>query len=95
MNWETGLVLGALFFILALSIIRSEPRARRWIILILPLPTAVLVYRWVRYEQAWPELALGAAVAVVALVIWWVVVGRRLPAPSRSTTRVWTKDDPF
>lgn len=95
MNWQTGLVLGVVLFIVALSILRSEPRTRRWIILVLPLPTAILVYRWARYEKAWGELAIGAAVAVFAVLVWWVLVGRRLPPPARSSTRVWTKDDPF
>jgi hypothetical protein len=95
MNWETGLVLGVLLFVIALAVIRSEPRTRRWIVLILPLPTAVLVYRWVRYEGAWKELGVGAGIAAAAVLVWWALVGRRLPPPTGSTTRVWTKDDPF
>ncbi len=95
MNWETAIVLGGLLFVVALVSIRSEPRTRRWLFLILPLPTAVLVYRWVRYEHAWIELGFGVGVAAIAVLIWWVVIGRRLPPPTGSTTRVWTKDDPF
>jgi hypothetical protein len=95
MNWETGLVLGVILFVVALVILRSEPRTRRWIILILPVPTVILVYRWAKYEGTWSELAVGVAISAVALLVWWIVVGRRLPPPTGSTTRVWTKDDPF
>jgi hypothetical protein len=95
MNWETGLVLGGILFVLGIVILRSEPRTRRWIFLILPLPTAVLVYRWVRYEGAWSELAVGIATGFIALLAWWILVGRRLPPPTGSSIRVWTKDDPF
>jgi hypothetical protein len=95
MNWETAIVLGGLLFVVALVSVRSEPRTRRWLILILPLPTAVLVYRWVRYEKVWVELGFGVAVAGIAVFVWWVLIGRRLPPPTGSCTRVWTKDDPF
>ncbi|HLC05708.1 MAG TPA: hypothetical protein VJK02_21935 [Anaerolineales bacterium] len=95
MNWQTGFILGGLLFIVALTVLRSEPRTRRWIILILPLPTAVLLYRWVRYERAWLELGVGAGMAAIAVFSWWRLIGRRLPPPTGSQTRVWTKDDPF
>jgi hypothetical protein len=95
MNWETGIVLAGLLFIVALVVIRSEPRMRGWLFLLLPVPTAVLVYRWVKYENTWTELGFGVGVAAVGVFTWWMAVGRRLPPPTGSTTRVWTKDDPF
>lgn len=95
MNWQTGLVVGGLLSAVALTVIRSEPRIRRWIILIFPLPTAVLLYRWVKYEEAWLELGVGVGMAIIGVFIWWMLIGRRLPPPTGSTTRVWTKDDPF
>jgi hypothetical protein len=95
MNWETGIVLGALLLIVTLVMIRSERRTRGWIILILPLPTAILVYRWVRYEHAWLELAFAAGVAIGGVLLWWALLGRKLPPPTGSSTRVWTKEDPF
>jgi len=95
MNWETSLILAALTFVVALAVVRSEPRTRRWILIVLPLPMAVLVYRWVRYKAAWLELGVAFALAALAYSLWWFLLGRRLPPPHGSTTRVWTKEDPF
>ncbi len=90
----TILALGALFFVLALVALRSERRRRRWIILLVPIPLIVLVARWAIYRHAWLETGLAAGLALIALALWWIVAGRRLPPPE-DTIRVWTKDDPF
>jgi drug/metabolite transporter (DMT)-like permease len=90
----TILGLGVLLFTLALVVLRSERRRRRWIILLVPVPLLVLIVRWAIYRQAWRETGLASALAAAALVLWWIAVGRRLPPPE-DTIRVWTKDDPF
>ena len=95
MNWETSLILAALMFVVALAVVRTEPRTRRWILLVLPLPTAILVYRWVRYKATWLELGVAFAAGALGYIVWWFLLGRRLPPPRGSTTRVWTKEDPF
>ncbi len=95
MDWQTVGLLGALLFVVTLAVLRSVPRLRRVIILVLPLPAGFLVYRWAAYRGAWRELGLAAALGLAALGLWWWAVGRRLPPPGESPIRVWTKDDPF
>lgn len=90
----TILGLGGLLFTLALIALRSERHRRRWIILLVPVPLIILIVRWAIFRQAWLETGLASALAVLALVLWWIAVGRRLPPPE-DTIRVWTKDDPF
>ena len=90
----TIVALGVLFFALALVALRSERRRRRWIILLVPIPLIVLVARWAAYRHAWAETGIAAALALVALALWWLAAGRHL-APPEDTIRVWTKDDPF
>jgi hypothetical protein len=90
----TILGLGTLLFTLAFVAVRSERRRRRWIILLLPIPTMILVVRWAIYRQAWLETGLASVLAAAAFTLWWLAIGRRLPPPE-DTIRVWTQDDPF
>jgi hypothetical protein len=39
------------------------------------------------------ELAAALGLAVLALGLWWILLGRRLPPPAEPAIRVWTKDD--
>ncbi len=95
MNWQTITLLAGLVFVACLAVLRTPRRVRRWIILLLPLPLAVLTYRWAAYRRAWTDLAAALALGLACLGLWWAVLGRRLPAPTDETIRVWTKDDPF
>lgn len=90
----TILGLTALFFVLALVTLRSERHRRRWIVLLVPVPLTYLIVRWAMYRAAWHETGIALGLGLAALAIWWVAIGRRLPAPE-DTIRVWTKDDPF
>lgn len=90
----TILVLTGLFFVLALVTLRSERHRRRRIVLLVPVPLAYLILRWATYRAAWLETSIAFGLALAALAIWWLAIGRRLPPPE-DTIRVWTKDDPF
>ena len=93
-DWPTTILLAVLLFLLGLVALRSERQVRRWIILLLPVPTVYLIVRWAVYRQAWAEAGLAALLGLTFLAAWWRLRGRHLP-PSASSTRVWTKDDPF
>ncbi len=95
MSWQTSILLGALVFVACIAVLRTPRRVRRWIILILPLPLVVLIYRWAAYRRAWFDLAIALVIGIAGLGLWWGFWGRRLPAPNDETIRVWTKDDPF
>lgn len=95
MHWQTSILLGVLVFVACLAVLRTPRRVRRWIILILPVPLVVLIYRWAAYRHTWIDLAAALGIGLAALGLWWALLGRRLPAPTDETIRVWTKDDPF
>lgn len=93
-DWPTTILLAALLFLLGLVALRAEQGTRRWIILLLPVPAVYLIVRWAAYRQAWAEAGVAALLALLLLAAWWRLRGRHLP-PAASSTRVWTKDDPF
>jgi len=93
-DWPTTILLATVLFLLGLVALRGERRLRRWIILLLPIPSVYLILRWAAYRQAWDEAGVAALLALTALGIWWRLRGRHLPPPA-SSIRVWSKDDPF
>jgi hypothetical protein len=95
MRWVNILLLAVLMLMLALATVRSVPRRRIFILLLLDLPFIVLVVRWAAYRGEWREMALAALAAGVAFVLWWFVHGRRLGPPRDDNIRVLTKDDPL
>jgi len=95
MNPWTIAALSVVFAGLTIGLIRSVRRGRRRALYLIPLVVAVVAWRWADYRQAWDELAVATAVAVVVTLTWWFVAGRRLPPPSDDHIRVWTQDDPF
>jgi hypothetical protein len=95
MNWQSALVVAAIFITLVLAVLRSEPRIRIWIFLLLILPGGVLTIRWAIYRPAWLELMVGMGIGLIIIALWWILVGRKLPPPTGSQVRVWTEDDPF
>jgi membrane-associated phospholipid phosphatase len=92
---QTIVLLAGLVFVACLAVLRTPQRVRRWIILILPVPLAILIYRWAAYRHAWTDLAAALILGLACVGLWWTLVGRRLPRPTDESIRVWTKDDPF
>jgi hypothetical protein len=92
-NWQSTIVVAAILATLGLLLLRVAPRMRRRIAWIVPIPLAILIYRWAAYRRAWGELAAALGLAVLALGLWWILLGRRLPPPAEPAIRVWTKDD--
>ncbi|MGH2627001.1 MAG: hypothetical protein ACRDHY_10165 [Anaerolineales bacterium] len=95
MNLATIAALTVILFTISVAISRVPRRPRRWVLLLLGLPGAVLLYRWAAFRGAWGELAVSAIGGLVLLLAWWFLIGRRLPAASEGDIRVWTKEDPF
>jgi hypothetical protein len=95
MNWQNVLLLASGFSLLALVLLRSVPKIRLWIFILVALPTTVLIVRWANFRSAWGDLAAALGAAIVILLVWWFAYGRHLPPPQESQIKVWTKDDPF
>jgi hypothetical protein len=95
MNWQNVFLLAGGITLLTLVLLRSVPKIRRWILLLIALPTAVLIVRWANFRSAWGDLAAALGIAVAVLLLWWRVYGRHLPPPQESQIKVWTEDDPF
>ncbi len=93
MDWQAVIVVAVIFIVLALLLLRIEPRVRRRVALLVAIPLGILIYRWAAYRNAWGELAIALAIAAVALGGWWALIGRRLAPPAGPQIRVWSKDD--
>jgi hypothetical protein len=87
------LLVAVLILMLALTTLRVVARRRLLVVLLLDLPMAVLMLRWAAYRGEWRELGAAAVGAGLALILWWLVYGRRLAAPRDDNIRVWTNDD--
>ncbi len=95
MNWQTVLTIAGLTALVTITLMRTAPRRRRRLALILALPAGFLLYRWAVYRDAWEDLLAALALGAGLVLVWWVVLGRHLPPPRDDTIRVWTKDEPF
>jgi hypothetical protein len=92
MNWPNIFVLavGALFVLFAL--LRVE-RRRLWVAgLFLALPAVVLMLVWASWRGQWAELGIAGATAGVIAGGWWLIVGRKLPAPTSDNIKVWGQE---
>jgi hypothetical protein len=92
-EWQSTLVVAAILVALGLVLLRVEPRIRRRIALLVPLPLTILIVRWAAFRRAWPEVATAIGLAGAALAFWWVLIGRRLGPPAGPSIRVWSKDE--
>jgi len=92
-DWQAAIVLAVILIVLGLLLLRVEPRVRRRIALLVPIPLGILICRWAAYRRAWWELAAAVALAALGLAAWWALVGRRLGPPAGPQIRVWSKDD--
>jgi hypothetical protein len=95
-DWWTVAWLTLMFTALTLALIRSVRRGRvRWMMYLIPFVVGLLAIRWAAYRQTWAELAAAAGIAGAICLVWWLLLGRRLPRPTDDNIRVWTNDDPF
>jgi hypothetical protein len=92
-EWQSTLVVAAILVALGLVLLRVEPRIRRRVALVVPLPLAILIIRWALYRRAWPEVTAAIGLAAASLALWWILIGRRLPPPAGPSIRVWSKDE--
>ena len=93
MNWPTVLqvVFGALVLIFAM--LRVE-RKRWWVVaLFFELPVITLAVIWANLYELWSEVLVGATIAGLIAGTWWLVYGRKLPAPTSDTIKVWGQED--
>jgi len=93
LNWPTVLqvVFGALVLIFAM--LRVE-RKRWWVVaLFFELPVITLAVIWANLYELWSEVLVGATIAGLIAGTWWLVYGRKLPAPTSDTIKVWGQED--
>ncbi|MGD8822014.1 MAG: hypothetical protein PVG63_02845 [Anaerolineales bacterium] len=95
MNWQNVFLLAGGISLLTLVLLRTVPKIRFWIFVLVALPTAVLILRWASFRSAWGDLAASLGIAAGLVLLWWYTYGRHLPPPQESQIKVWTKDDPF
>jgi O-antigen/teichoic acid export membrane protein len=95
MDWLSTLILIAALTLSVLAWLRTVPKRRFVTFLFLLMPILVLSLRWAAYRENWLEWRFGFFASIGLAAIWWIVRGRKLPAPRDGTQRVWTKDDPF
>ena len=93
MNWLNAAAIGACSLVLVFAVLRAE-RRRLWVVLIfLVVPILWLVNEWARSSPArWLEIGIGAGAALVIAGLWWLAVGRRLPAPTTDNIKVWGQE---
>jgi hypothetical protein len=95
MSFQSISILGIAIFLSLLAVVRTYPR-RRWVtVLVLLIPVIFFSIRWARYRDAWTELIAGSGIALVGMLAWWLLYGRKISPPEESSIRVWSEDDPF
>jgi hypothetical protein len=93
-NWQTILILTLSIVLLSLVSLRVVKRIRRALFFLLILPSAILIFRWTIFRQAWGELTLALVFASIVIAIWWFLYGKFLAAPAESSIIVLLDDDP-
>ena len=92
MNWPTEIVLIAGALLLVFTLLRVE-RKRLWVALVfLAAPTLFLMWQWASFYRRWPEVLLAFVIAGVIAGLWWLLVGRKLPAPTSDNIHVWGQE---
>ena len=93
MNWPNALALAAGMLLVLFALLRAE-RKRLWVVvLVLAAPTAGLIGWWANLRQQWPEVLLALALAGVIAGGWWLLIGRKLPAPTSDNIKVWGQEN--
>ena len=93
MNWLTVVEVTGGALLLIFAMLRVE-RKRWWVVAVfLEMPVIALVVIWANLYALWPEVLIGATIAGVIAGAWWLFHGRKLPAPTSDTIKVWGQDD--
>lgn len=95
MDLLSSLVIGLAFLFAFAAILRTVPKRRFLTLFLLLVPLAIFSYRWSIFRDARLEWLVGLATAILLLAVWWIFIGRKLPAPDDSNIRVWSEEDPF
>jgi hypothetical protein len=92
MHWANVAAITAGALVLVFALLRVE-RKRLWVVLVfLVAPTLYLLVQWANVSGQWPEVLLAFAAAVAAAGGWWLVYGRKLPAPTSDHIKVWGQE---
>ena len=92
MNWANVFVLTIGALVLLFALLRVE-RRRLWVaLLFLVAPTAWLAAIWANHYKRWPDVGVALATAGVIAGGWWLIVGRKLPAPTSDNIKVWGQE---
>jgi hypothetical protein len=95
MSFQSISILGIALFLSLLAVVRTYP-CRRWVtVLTLLFPVIFFSIQWARYRDAWAELGVGTGIALMGMLAWWLLYGRKISPPEESSIRVWSEDDPF
>lgn len=92
MNWLNVTILTAGILLLLFVLLHVE-RKRLWVaVVFLILPTSYLLMSWASYRKQWPEMKIAAGVGGALAAGWWLVYGRKLPAPTSDNIKVWGQE---
>jgi len=93
LNWLTVLQVAGGALLLIFAMLRVE-RKRWWVVaLFFELPVITLAVIWANLYQLWSEVLVGATIAGLIAGAWWLLYGRKLPAPTSDTIKVWGQED--
>ena len=62
-------------------------------IVVVYFPAFLLILKWSQFREAWIELASAVMIAALIFFVWWIPIGRKLPAPKGSQIVVITDDE--
>jgi hypothetical protein len=92
MNWGNVVVLACGTMIVLLSMLRVERRALWAVLLFVAAPATYLVVQWSNARGQWPETITAVALGAVITAVWWLMRGRKLPAPTSDHIKVWGQE---
>lgn len=92
MNWTTfvGLTVGLL--VIAFARLRVEARRQALVNGLLVIPTAILLFFYAWFYNQWLTVGAALALAMAIAVVWWIVYGSYLPAPTSDNISVWGQE---
>jgi type VI protein secretion system component VasK len=92
MNWSNLLGLTLVALLMFFALLRVE---RKWlwaVVVLLIGPSLFLIWQWLKWRGAWPETLAAFGIAGVIAGGWWLRVGRKLPAPTSDSIKVWGQE---